>query len=103
MPAASSATFWLLMERWHVPDGQALELIGFEGKPRRRFKFTPEQARTLSALQAIDSALEFAGLVRYGCIADAADCAAEHRWSGSRPAQLTRFSGCWPRRRWRRR
>ena len=51
MAAASSATFWLLMERWHVPDDQALKLIGFEGKPRKRFKFTPEQARTLSALQ----------------------------------------------------
>jgi hypothetical protein len=64
MPAASSATFWLLMERWHVPDDQALKLIGFEGKPRRRFKFTPEQARTLSALLAIDSALELAGMDR---------------------------------------
>jgi Flp pilus assembly secretin CpaC len=64
MPAASSVTFWLLMQRWHVPDDQALKLIGFEGKPRRRFKFTPEQARTLSALQAIDSALELAGMDR---------------------------------------
>src|SRR5215210_5271680 len=62
MPAASSATFWLLMQRWHVPDDQALELIGFEGKLRRRFKFTPEQTRTLSALLAIDSALELAGM-----------------------------------------
>ena len=61
MPAASSATFWLLMQRWHVPDDQALKLIGFEGKPRKQFKFTPEQARTLSALLAIDSALELAG------------------------------------------
>ena len=60
MPAASSATFWLLMERWHVPDDQALKLIGFEGKPRRRFKLTPEQTLTLSALLAIDSALELA-------------------------------------------
>ena len=64
MPAASSATFWLLMQRWHVPDEQALKLIGFEGKPRRRFKFTPEQARTLSALLAIDSALELSGMDR---------------------------------------
>ena len=64
MPAASSATFWLLMQRWHVPDDQALKLIGIDGKPRRRFKLTPEQARTLSALQAIDSALELAGMDR---------------------------------------
>jgi hypothetical protein len=64
MPAESSATFWLLMQRWHVPDEQALKLIGFEGKPRRRFKFTPEQARTLSVLQAIDSALELAEMDR---------------------------------------
>src|SRR5215212_8174973 len=64
MPTASSATFWLLMERWHVPDDQALKLIGSEEKPRRRFKFTPEQARTLSALLAIDSALELAEMDR---------------------------------------
>ena len=64
MPAASSATFWLLMDRWHVPDHQALKLIGFEGKLRRRFKLTSEQARTLSALLAIDSALELAGMDR---------------------------------------
>jgi predicted transcriptional regulator of viral defense system len=64
MPAAPSATFWLLMDRWHVPDHQALKLIGFEGKPRRRFKLTSEQARTLSALLAIDSALELAGMDR---------------------------------------
>jgi len=62
MSAASSATFWLLMQRWHVPDDQALKLIGFEGKPLKQFKFTPEQARTLSALLAIDSALELAGM-----------------------------------------
>jgi Flp pilus assembly secretin CpaC len=62
MPAASSATFWLLMDRWHVPDEQALKLIGFEGKLRRQFKLTSEQARTLSALLAIDSALELAGM-----------------------------------------
>src|SRR3954467_2529985 len=64
MPAASSATFWILMQRWHVPDDQALKLIGFEGKPRKRFKLTPEQARTLSALLAVDSALELAGMDR---------------------------------------
>jgi hypothetical protein len=64
MPAASSVTFWLLMQRWHVPDDQALKLIGFEGKPRRRFKLTPEQAHTLSVLQTIDSALELAEVDR---------------------------------------
>src|SRR3954454_11361121 len=64
MPAASSATFWLLMQRWHVPDDQALKLIGFEGKPRKRVKLTPQQARTLSALLAIDSALELAEIDR---------------------------------------
>src|SRR4051794_38704989 len=103
MPAASSATFWFLMQRWHVPDDHALKLIGFEGKPRKRFKFTPEQARTLSGLQAIDSALELAGMDEGGCIPDAASCAAGRRWNGSRLGRLTKFSGHWPRRRWRRR
>ena len=62
--AASSAAFWLLMERWGVPEDQALKLIGFEGKPRRRFKLTPDQVRMLTSISAVDSALELAGMDR---------------------------------------
>jgi len=41
MSAASSATFWLLMQRWHVPDEQALKLIGFEGGNRSNRRGVP--------------------------------------------------------------
>jgi hypothetical protein len=63
----SSATFWTLMERWQVPDDQALELIAYEGKlpttgKRPRFKLSITQAEIVSSLVEIDIALTAAGM-----------------------------------------
>jgi gamma-glutamylcysteine synthetase len=54
------------MERWHVPDATALELIEFPGKvgkegKRPRFRFTTHQQRITSYLPEIDAALASAG------------------------------------------
>jgi hypothetical protein len=54
------------MERWHVPDATALELIEFPGKlgkdrKRPRFRFTTHQQRIASYLPEIDAALVSAG------------------------------------------
>jgi hypothetical protein len=54
------------MERWHVPDATALELIEFPGKlgkegKRPRFRFTTRQLRITSYLPEIDAALPAAG------------------------------------------
>jgi hypothetical protein len=54
------------MERWHVPDATALELIEFPGKlgasgKRPRFRFTTRQQRITSYLPEIDAALAAAG------------------------------------------
>jgi hypothetical protein len=62
----SSRQFWDLMERWHVPDATALELIEFPGKlgkegKRPRFRFTTHQQRITSYLPEIDAALSAAG------------------------------------------
>ncbi|MEA2729976.1 MAG: hypothetical protein QOD93_4262 [Acetobacteraceae bacterium] len=62
----TSATLWSLMDRWQIPDEEALELVGFEGKlpttsRRPRFKLSPEQERTVSTLPEIDTALSAAG------------------------------------------
>jgi hypothetical protein len=62
----SSRQFWDLMERWHVPDATALELIEFPGKlgasgKRPRFRFTTRQQRITSYLPEIDAALMAAG------------------------------------------
>ena len=67
MPRPSSATFWDLMDRWDVPNDQALELVGYEGKlpttdRRPRFKLSTEQARIVATLLEVDSALATAGL-----------------------------------------
>ncbi len=66
MPSPSSATFWSLIDRWSVPDDQALELVAYEGKlptsRRPRFKLSPEQERIVSTLVEIDNALGTAGL-----------------------------------------
>jgi hypothetical protein len=53
-------TFWSLMDAWHVPDAQALELIGYPGKlgrdgKRPRFRLTTRQAKLY--LLEIDHAL----------------------------------------------
>jgi hypothetical protein len=67
MPQPSSTTFWDLMDRWDVPNDQALELVGYEGKlpttdRRPRFKLSTEQARIVATLLEVDSALATAGL-----------------------------------------
>jgi hypothetical protein len=54
------------MERWHVSDRVALDLIGFSGKPgksgkRPRFRFSTRQQRLTSYLPEIDAALAAAG------------------------------------------
>jgi len=58
----SSRQFWDLMERWHVSDSVALELLGFSGKigksgKRPRFRFSTRQQRLTSYLPEIDAAL----------------------------------------------
>jgi hypothetical protein len=55
------------MDRWQVPDDQALELVSYAGKlpttgRRPRFRFAAEQAHIVSTLLEIDSALVTAGL-----------------------------------------
>ena len=50
------------MDRWQVPESQALKLIGYQGKPKKRFKLTNEQARILAAMRQIDDALTIAGI-----------------------------------------
>jgi hypothetical protein len=45
-----------------VPESQALKLIGYQGKPKKRFKLTNEQARILAAMRQIDDALTIAGI-----------------------------------------
>jgi hypothetical protein len=62
----SSRQFWDLMERWHISDATALELIEFPGKlgvsgKRPRFRFTTRQRRITSYLSEIDAALVAAG------------------------------------------
>jgi hypothetical protein len=62
----SAREFWVQMERWHVPDDVALELIQFPGKlgksgKRPRFRFTTRQRRITSYLPEIDAALVAAG------------------------------------------
>jgi hypothetical protein len=67
MPHPSSAVFWSLIDRWRVSDEQALELISYEGKlptteRRPRFRLSAEQARTVSTMLEVDSALAAAGI-----------------------------------------
>ena len=62
----SAKQFWDLMERWHVPDAVALDLIEYPGKlgasgKRPRFRFTTRQQRITSYLPEIDAALAAAG------------------------------------------
>ena len=78
MPHPSSAVFWSLIDRWRVSDEQALELISYEGKlptteRRPRFRLSAEQARTVSTMLEVDSALAAAGI----------DLAWLHRQSGA--------------------
>jgi hypothetical protein len=59
---ATGRTFWKLMERWNVPDREALELIDYpagltkNGK-RPRFTLTTPQSERLPYLMEIDANL----------------------------------------------
>ena len=62
----SPRQFWDIMERWHIPDAIALELIEFPGKlgkegKRPRFRFTTRQQRIASYLPEIDTVLAITG------------------------------------------
>ena len=67
-PASVASTpFWTLMERWHMPDQAALDLIGHGGGltkkgTRPRFKLVGEEAALLKGFQEIDAALPPLGL-----------------------------------------
>jgi hypothetical protein len=67
MSHPSNTTFWGLMDRWDVPNDQAMELVGYEGKlptteRRPRFRLSPEEARIVATLLELDSDLATAGL-----------------------------------------
>jgi hypothetical protein len=71
MSHPSNTTFWGLMDRWDVPNDQAMELVGYEGKlptteRRPRFRLSPEEARIVATLLELDSDLATAG-TRRGC------------------------------------
>ncbi len=58
-----SAAFWTLMDRWQVPDLEALALIGHPGGltrkgTRPRFRLQGAEAVRYSGLRALDQALE---------------------------------------------
>ena len=58
----SSKLFWSLVDRWQVPDAEALVLLGHEGGltkrgTRPRFTLAPEEAHRLANLLAIDRLL----------------------------------------------
>jgi hypothetical protein len=67
MPPPTTATFWSLIDRWHLTDEEALEIVAFDGKlpataTRPRFKLSEAQAGVVSVLLEIDSALAIAGI-----------------------------------------
>jgi len=54
------------MQRWGVPDAQALALVGYPGKlpksgKRPRFRFSTRQQRLTAYLPELDAALDAAG------------------------------------------
>jgi hypothetical protein len=60
--STASTSFWLLMDRWSIPDIPALELIGHLGGltkkgTRPRFRLVGEEVDMLRGLQEIDAAL----------------------------------------------
>jgi hypothetical protein len=62
----SSTEFWRLIDRLGIPDTDALNLIGYPGKPpasgrRPRFRLTMRQTRTANALAKGGMALEAVG------------------------------------------
>jgi hypothetical protein len=88
MASASGPMFWSLIDRWHLSDEEALELIGYEGKvpttgKRPRFKLSPEQGQTAATLLEIENALAAAGL-------DKAWLERKDRQTGRTPLDLMR-------------
>jgi hypothetical protein len=62
----SSRTFWELVDRLHLTDAEALELIGYAGKiggsgKRPRFRLSTRQTHVASYLPAIETALQAIG------------------------------------------
>ena len=62
-----SAAFWTLMDRWQVPDLEALALIGHQGGltrkgTRPRFRVQGDEAGRYAGLRALDQALQGLGL-----------------------------------------
>ena len=58
----ASTAFWSLMDRWVIPDKEALDLLGYPGGltkkgTRPRFKLTGEEVEMFRVLQEIDGAL----------------------------------------------
>ncbi len=69
MRQPSSATFWSLIDRWQVSTDEALELINYRGKlpatdRHPRFRLSAEQAKIVTTMLEIDSALAAAGIDR---------------------------------------
>jgi hypothetical protein len=63
----TSGTFWSLMDRWKMPDLDALLLIGHGGGltkkgTRPRFKFSDGEAEVISAIRSVDASLARLGL-----------------------------------------
>jgi hypothetical protein len=61
-PSVTSAAFWKLMDRWDVPDLDALALIGHRGGlskkgTRPRFKLNGEEGERVKSLFEIDQAI----------------------------------------------
>jgi len=61
------AEFWALIDRWDVPDLEALALIGHEGGlsksgTRPRFRLRGDEARRFAGLRALDTALAVMGI-----------------------------------------
>jgi hypothetical protein len=61
--------FWKLMDRWEVPTGRALTLIGRDTEPvtetgRASFSLSDEQAKVVSCLLEIELTLAVAALGR---------------------------------------
>jgi hypothetical protein len=62
-PSVTTKAFWPLMDRWGVPDEQALRLLGHPGGltstgKRARFTLTDEEARRLAYLAEVGTNLE---------------------------------------------
>ncbi len=62
-----STAFWTLMDRWQVPDREALALIGHPGGltrkgTRPRFRLGGEEAARYAALERLDAALATRGI-----------------------------------------